>query len=98
MGEHARELSENYSSIGSSCFRRRRKRPCADSHLEKLPRLIGVDPGYLRRLTLEGRGPQPDVSHTGRRSYSIEDIQALRAYLDESGKADRRYLPRAARW
>jgi chromosome partitioning protein len=56
--------------------------------------LIGVDPGYLRRLTLEGRGPQPDVSPSGRRSYSIEDIHALRAYLDESGKAERRYLPR----
>jgi chromosome partitioning protein len=44
-------------------------------------------------LSLEGKGPQPETTANGRRSYSIEDIQALRAYLDESGKAERRYLP-----
>jgi chromosome partitioning protein len=54
-------------------------------------RLIGVDDGYLRRLSLDGKGPLPEISPNGRRSYSIEDIQALRAVLDETAKTGRRY-------
>lgn len=56
-------------------------------------KLIGVNDGYLRQLSLEGRGPLPETSATGRRSYSFEDIQALRQYLDENGKSARRYRP-----
>ena len=57
-------------------------------------KLIGINDGYLRQLSLDGKGPQPETSPTGRRSYSFEDIQALRLFLDEGGKAGRRYLPR----
>ena len=57
-------------------------------------KLIGINDGYLRQLSLDGKGPQPEMSPTGRRSYSFEDIQALRVFLDEGGKAGRRYLPR----
>jgi chromosome partitioning protein len=57
-------------------------------------KLIGINDGYLRQLSLDGKGPQPETSPTGRRSYSFEDIQALRVFLDEGGKAGRRYLPR----
>jgi chromosome partitioning protein len=57
-------------------------------------KLIGINDGYLRQLSLDSKGPQPETSPTGRRSYSFEDIQALRVFLDEGGKAGRRYLPR----
>jgi chromosome partitioning protein len=57
-------------------------------------KLIGVNDGYLRQLSLEGKGPRPETSPTGRRSYSLEDIQDLRAFLDESAKSGRRYRPR----
>lgn len=56
-------------------------------------KLIGINDGYLRQLSLEGKGPQPDTSPNGRRSYTFEDIQGLRAYLDAAGKSSRRYLP-----
>jgi chromosome partitioning protein len=56
-------------------------------------KLIGVNDGYLRQLSLEGRGPRPDTSPTGRRSYSLEDIRDLRGFLDESAKSGRRYRP-----
>ncbi|MGC1861862.1 MAG: plasmid partitioning protein RepA [Methylocystis sp.] len=56
-------------------------------------KLIGINDGYLRQLSLDGKGPRPETSPTGRRSYSCEDIQGLRAFLDEGGKAGRRYLP-----
>jgi chromosome partitioning protein len=70
--------------------------PKARKHLRRFSsgeaaRLIGVDDGYLRRLSLDGRGPTPEIGPSGRRSYSSEDIQALRVVLDESPKTGRRY-------
>lgn len=58
-------------------------------------RLIGVSDGYLRQLSLSGEGPQPSsVSQTGRRAYTLEDINALRTYLSaQSGPKVRNYLP-----
>lgn len=90
---HARDLSTRLHAHRLQLFP-----PAARKSLRKFSsgeaaKLIGVNDGYLRHLSLEGRGPQPEMAANGRRSYSIEDIQALRAYLDESGKADRRYLP-----
>ena len=55
-------------------------------------RLIGIHEGYLRQLVSEGKGPPP--SPNGRRTYSIGDIEALRAELDGAGKGARRYVPR----
>ncbi|WP_262267135.1 MULTISPECIES: plasmid partitioning protein RepA [Microvirga] len=59
-------------------------------------KLIGVKDGYLRQLSLEGKGPQPEVLPNGRRQYSLEDVHALRAYLDETGKAGRLYVKHRA--
>lgn len=54
-------------------------------------RFIGIAEGYLRQLVSEGKGPAAPA--TGRRSYSIEDIEALRRDLDNAGKGARRYVP-----
>ena len=55
-------------------------------------KLIGVADGYMRQLSLGGKGPQPDIGVGGRRSYTLEQINDLRRLLDESGKG-KRYLP-----
>ena len=54
-------------------------------------RFIGIAEGYLRQLVAERK--EPLVPSTGRRTYSIEDIEAFRRELDGSGKGSRRYLP-----
>ena len=56
-------------------------------------KIIGVADSYLRQLSIEGKGPLPETTVHGRRSYSFADIRALRRFLDEAGKGDRRYLP-----
>jgi chromosome partitioning protein len=56
-------------------------------------KIIGVADSYLRQLSIEGKGPKPETTVHGRRSYSFADIRALRKFLDEAGKGDRRYLP-----
>jgi chromosome partitioning protein len=63
----------------------------------EVAKLVGINDGYLRQLSLEGKGPQPDTTPTGRRSYTFDDIHALRAYLEETGKGGRRYVPRRNR-
>ncbi len=59
-------------------------------------RLIGVSDGYLRQLSLSGDGPQPsNISQTGRRAYTLEDVNALRVHLaGQGGGKARHYLPR----
>ncbi|SDN97295.1 plasmid partitioning protein RepA [Ensifer sp. YR511] len=55
-------------------------------------RLIGVSDGYLRQLSLSGDGPQPSsISLTRRRSYTLEDVNALRAHLAAHGSAKAKY-------
>jgi chromosome partitioning protein len=44
-------------------------------------RLIGVSDGYLRQLSLDGVGPQPELSASGRRGYSLAQIHALRPQI-----------------
>jgi chromosome partitioning protein len=54
-------------------------------------KFIGIHEGYLRQLVAEGKGPPAQPNN--RRTYSIEDIDALRTELDRSGKGARRYVP-----
>ena len=56
--------------------------------------LIGVSDGYLRQLTLDGIGPTPDTTVTGRRYYALGQINELRRHLAARNlKEARRYLP-----
>ena len=54
-------------------------------------KFIGIHEGYLRQLVAEGKGPPAQPNN--RRTYSIEDVDALRVELDRSGKGARRYVP-----
>ena len=96
VGSHARELSTALQK-----HRHQLNPPSAKKTLRRFSsieaaKLIGVDDGYLRRLSLENKGPAIEISANGRRSYTIADIQALRVFLDASSRASRRYVPRRA--
>jgi chromosome partitioning protein len=54
-------------------------------------KFIGIHEGYLRQLVAEGKGPPPQTNN--RRTYSVDDIEALRLDLDRDGKGVRRYVP-----
>src|SRR5690606_13498854 len=40
-----------------------------------------ISDGYLRQLSLDGLGPAPEVGPTGRRSYTLDQVNELRRYL-----------------
>ena len=93
VGTHARMLSARLQAHRQQLFP-----PTAQKTLRKFTsgeaaRLIGTDDSVLRRLSLSGKGPAIDVASNGRRSYSAEDIQGVRTYLDAHSKGDKRYLP-----
>ncbi|MBB3237137.1 plasmid partitioning protein RepA [Phyllobacterium endophyticum] len=50
--------------------------------LSEVADFVGVSQSYLKKLHLEGKGVQPTTSSTGRRSYSAEQMDQLRKYLD----------------
>ncbi len=80
-------------------LRRRLFPPASEKRLRRFTsgeaaRLIGVSDSYLRQLSLDGAGPQPETGAGGRRLYTLEEINALRAHLTEaSGARGRSYLP-----
>ncbi|MES4992421.1 plasmid partitioning protein RepA [Agrobacterium radiobacter] len=55
-------------------------------------KLIGIADAYLRQLSLGGKGPQPTIGAGGRRSYTLDQINELRAVLEEGSKG-KRYVP-----
>jgi chromosome partitioning protein len=58
-------------------------------------RLIGVSDSYLRQISLAGEGPKPDTSASGRRLYTLDQINDLRRHLATSHPAakGRFYVP-----
>lgn len=93
VGAHARELSARLQAHRLQLFPPEAKKTLRRFSSLEAAKLIGVNDGYLRRLSLEKKGPAVDVGPNGRRSYTIGDIQSLRVYLDASSKPDRKYIP-----
>lgn len=55
---------------------------------------LGMSPNNLKRLHLEGKGPEPLVVSGGRRFYTAEQMIEIRQYLDKNGRSDaKKYLP-----
>lgn len=55
---------------------------------------LGVTQSNVKKLHLEGKGPIPTTSPSGRRTYSAEQMLDLRHYLDRHGRADfKKYVP-----
>jgi chromosome partitioning protein len=55
--------------------------------------LLGVNDSYLRKLSLDGKGPQPELTSGNRRLYSAADLQALRVLLEKTARKPGDYLP-----
>ncbi len=52
--------------------------------LAEVADFVGVSPSYLKKLHLQGKGVEPQVTPTGRRHYTAAQIEELRTLLDRS--------------
>ena len=88
-------LSDQLSGVWQRLFSPASRRRLRTFSSGEAARLIGVSDGYLRQLSLSGDGPQPsNISQTGRRAYTLEDVNALRVHLAAHGGAKARHYLR----
>jgi chromosome partitioning protein len=62
--------------------------------LSEVAYFMGVTQSNIKKLHLEGKGPVPTTTASGRRTYTAEQMLELRQYLDRHGRADfKQYVP-----
>ena len=62
--------------------------------LAEVAYFLGVTQSNIKKLHLDGKGPSPTTSVSGRRTYTAEQMSELRQYLDRYGRADfKQYVP-----
>jgi len=101
LGERIDLLVGRHAQLLSAQLKHHRERlfpPTAQKALRRFTSgeaadLLGVKDAYLRKLHLDGRGPEPEIRNAGRRYYTASDIRALREMLEEGAKAPGTYLP-----
>ena len=93
VGAHAARLSERLQAHRAQLNEPRVGRSLRRFTSGEVAELLGVQDAYLRKLSLEGKGPSPDTGAAGRRYYSTADIQALRELLEAGAKAPGTYQP-----
>ncbi len=63
--------------------------------LGEVAEILGVSDSYLRQLSTDGLGPTPELGTAGRRSYTLRQINELRAYLASARPKDAlKFYPR----
>ncbi|PTE12677.1 plasmid partitioning protein RepA [Pseudogemmobacter blasticus] len=93
VGEHAAKLSERLMAHRAQLFPPNASKVLRRFTSGEVAGLLGVKDAYLRKLSLEGRGPQPETGPGGRRLYSSNDIMELRRLLEAGTKTPGTYLP-----
>ena len=91
--QHSEWLAAQLQSQRESLFP-----PDADKTMRKFTSgeaagLLGVNDSYLRKLHLDGKGPEPEVSSGNRRLYSAQNLQDLRVLLEKTARKPGDYLP-----
>jgi len=96
IGTHASLISSQLQSISEAIFP-----PTASKTLRRFTsgeaaKLIGVSDSTLRKMSLAGDGPQPELTSNGRRLYSLSQINELRERLasNSRGRNSHDFLPR----
>ena len=93
IGEHAERLRAQLHAMAAALYPPSSAKSLRRFSSGEAARLIGVSDSRLRQLSIDGAGPQPQISANGRRSYTLGDIHGLRGHLDEITRTGRRYRP-----
>ena len=93
--EQGGQISKKLHLLSVQQFPAHGKKGLRSFSLAEVATYLGVSQSHLKKLHLEGRGPVPETSTSGRRSYTAEQMLELRQYLDQHGRSEaRRYVPR----
>lgn len=89
----AQELSEKLKQHRLEMYPPRAMKSLREFQLSEAARFVGVTSGYLKNLSLEGKGPQPQVTPSGRRSYTALQMEEMRQFLEQTARAGTHYVP-----
>ncbi len=88
------EISRKLDQLRQEKFPPDAKKTLRRFPMAEVAHYLGVSPNNLKRLHLEGKGPEPLVVAGGRRFYDAAQMIELRHYLDKNGRSDaRKYVP-----
>jgi chromosome partitioning protein len=88
------EISRKLDQLRQEKFPPDAKKTLRRFPMAEVAHYLGVSPNNLKRLNLEGKGPEPLVGAGGRRFYTAEQMIELRQYLDKNGRSDaKHYVP-----
>ncbi|WHO75733.1 plasmid partitioning protein RepA [Rhizobium sp. BT03] len=92
--EHGDVISKKLHLLSVQRFPPNAKKTLRSFSLAEVANYVGASQSTLKKLHLEGKGPRPQTSASGRRSYSAEQMLELRRYLDAHGRSESRmYVP-----
>ena len=93
--DHGELISEKLNMLRLEHFPPNATKGLRSFTLAEVAYFFGVTQSNIKKLHLEGKGPIPETSASGRRTYTAEQMIELRKYLDEHGRSDvKQYLPR----
>jgi chromosome partitioning protein len=94
ISHHARQLSMQLQLLRERLFPPSSQKMLKTFTSGEAAQLVGVSDGYLRQLSLDGKGPVPATSSSGRRSYTLAQIHELRQHMASVKPKDAiTYLP-----
>ncbi|ATN37883.1 plasmid partitioning protein RepA (plasmid) [Rhizobium sp. ACO-34A] len=95
IGDHAEQLSSQLQAMSEALFP-----PTSHKTLRKFTsgeaaRLMNISDSTLRKMTLAGEGPQPELASNGRRFYTLGQINEIRHMLARStrGRESIEFVP-----
>lgn len=92
--EQGDQISKKLHLLSQQRFPPNAKKNLRSFSLAEVATYLGVSQSHLKKLHLEGKGPVPETSSSGRRSYTAEQMLELRQYLDQHGRSEARmYVP-----
>lgn len=92
--EQGDQISRKLHLLSVQNFPKSGKKGLRSFSLAEVSNFIGVSQSHLKKLHLEGKGPVPETSASGRRTYTAEQMLELRHYLDQHGRSEARsYVP-----
>ncbi|MGS1096426.1 plasmid partitioning protein RepA (plasmid) [Aquamicrobium terrae] len=92
--EQGDQISQKLHLLSLQRFPPFAKKDLRSFSLAEVATYLGVSQSHLKKLHLEGKGPVPETSSSGRRSYTAQQMLELRQYLDQYGRSEARmYVP-----
>jgi chromosome partitioning protein len=95
IGAHAELLSSQLQALSQAMFPPTSHKTLRRFTSGEAAKLLGVSDSTLRKMTLAGEGPIPEIGNNGRRLYTLGQINEIRRHLANGtrGRDSRDFVP-----